>query len=68
VTVGLIGWAFRDLTLGELEDRLSSRPVAQQTGFVLGVLAIATAGAFLSAQAGWLGLIAYFILLMLIVG
>jgi hypothetical protein len=67
VAVGLIGGFRRSMTHAEIEARLAARPLSEQTLIVGATLAALALTSLLFAQFGVVGLLVFFVLVVVLV-
>ena len=67
VAVGIIGGFRRSMTHDEIEARLSARPLAEQTLIVAATLVGLAATSLLFAQFGVVGVLVFFVLVVVLV-
>jgi hypothetical protein len=63
----LIAGVYRRQSIREVHDRLSARPVAEQAAIVGGVFSILFALGALATQFGWVGVLAFWLAVIVLV-
>jgi hypothetical protein len=67
VAFAILAGLWRGLSDDEVERRITQRPLGEQTAIVLAVLAGLLFTSLLFAQAGWIGMLVFFLLVILLI-